>query len=116
MPAPDNHSRSAPRQALRGAALTFTGDPYEAGADAMRYEPDAVVVMESGKITQFGAASEVLPELPAGTPLRATGKDTLITAGFIDCHVHYPQTQIIGSSGEQLIDWLNRYTFVAEQA
>jgi guanine deaminase len=30
--------------------------------------------------------------------------------------VHYPQTQIIGSHGEQLIDWLNRYTFVAEQA
>ena len=36
-------------------------------------------------------------------------------AGFIDCHVHYPQTQIIGAFGEQLIDWLNKYTFVAEQ-
>jgi guanine deaminase len=36
-------------------------------------------------------------------------------AGFVDCHVHYPQTQIIGSYGEQLIDWLDKYTFVAEQ-
>jgi guanine deaminase len=36
-------------------------------------------------------------------------------AGFIDCHVHYPQTQIIGAYGEQLIDWLNKYTFIAEQ-
>ena len=36
-------------------------------------------------------------------------------AGFIDCHVHYPQTQIIGAFGEQLIDWLNKYTFIAEQ-
>ena len=43
------------------------------------------------------------------------GRDTLIMAGFIDCHVHYPQTQIIGAFGEQLIDWLDKYTFVAEQ-
>jgi guanine deaminase len=35
--------------------------------------------------------------------------------GFIDSHVHYPQTQVIGSFGEQLIDWLNKYTFIAEQ-
>ncbi|MDJ0958847.1 MAG: guanine deaminase, partial [Arenicellales bacterium] len=35
--------------------------------------------------------------------------------GFIDCHVHYPQTEIIGAYGEQLIDWLTKYAFVAEQ-
>ncbi len=35
--------------------------------------------------------------------------------GFIDCHVHYPQISIIGAHGEQLLDWLNKYTFVAEQ-
>src|SRR5690606_34711426 len=39
----------------------------------------------------------------------------LILPGFIDTHAHYPQTQIIGAYGAQLIDWLNRYTFVAEQ-
>jgi guanine deaminase len=117
MPSPDNDSRHAARQALRGPALTFVADPFEAGVEAaMRYEPDALVLMEAGKISQFGAASDLLPGLPAETPVRLTGKDTLITAGFIDCHVHYPQTQIIGSFGEQLIDWLNRYTFVAEQA
>ena len=36
-------------------------------------------------------------------------------AGFIDSHVHYPQTEIIGAYGAQLLDWLNKYTFVAEQ-
>jgi guanine deaminase len=45
----------------------------------------------------------------------ALGSDTLTMAGFIDCHVHYPQTQIVGAGGEQLIDWLERYTYVAEQ-
>jgi len=105
------------RLALRGAALTFVADPFEVGVDAaMRYESDAIVAMEAGRITHFGAASDVLPRLPAGIPIRLAGTDRLISAGFIDCHVHYPQTQIIGSYGEQLMDWLDKYTFVAEQA
>ena len=54
-------------------------------------------------------------QLPAGTVIKEYGRDTVIMAGFIDCHVHYPQTQIIGAFGEQLIDWLNKYTFIAEQ-
>ena len=36
-------------------------------------------------------------------------------AGFVDCHVHYPQCEVIASYGEQLLEWLNRYTFPAEQ-
>ena len=39
----------------------------------------------------------------------------LITAGFIDCHMHYPQTGIISSFGKRLIDWLNDYTFPEEK-
>lgn len=40
--------------------------------------------------------------------------DALITAGFVDAHMHYPQTGIIASWGKQLIDWLNTYTFPEE--
>lgn len=102
--------------ALRGAALTYTDDPFQVGAGAaMHYEPDAIVCMSEGKITHFGPAKQVLFQLPPGTLVERTRRDTLMLAGFIDSHVHYPQTQIIGSYGEQLIDWLNRYTFVAEQ-
>lgn len=102
--------------ALRGPALTFIDDAVKAGVEAsMRYESDAIVAMAGGKITHFGPASQVSPELPKGTTVRRTGDDALILAGFIDCHVHYPQTQIIGAYGEQLIDWLSKYTFVAEQ-
>lgn len=102
---------------MRGAALTFVDDPFRVDSQAaMRHESDAIVAMCDGRITHFGPASGVLPKLPPGTPVLHTGKDTLMLAGFIDSHVHYPQTQIIGSFGEQLIDWLERYTFVAEQA
>ncbi len=112
---PDQNSGK--RHALRGAALTFVADPFEVGVDAaLRYESDALVVMEAGRISHFGAAADVLPKLSAETPVRVTGPDMLILPGFIDCHVHYPQTQVIGSYGAQLIDWLDRYTFVAEQA
>jgi guanine deaminase len=38
----------------------------------------------------------------------------LISAGFVDAHVHYPQTAIIASWGKRLIDWLNQYTFPEE--
>src|ERR1700752_1586023 len=102
--------------ALRGPALTFTGDPFADGIDStLRYEADAIVAMGGGTITHFGPAARVLGELPPGTPVETLGRDTLTLAGFVDCHVHYPQTQIIGAGGHQLIDWLDRYTFVAEQ-
>src|SRR5690348_6369192 len=107
---------SSSRHALRGAALTFVDDPWQVGAAAaLRYESDAVVVIESGFIADFGRASEILATLPPETPLRQVGRDHLILPGFIDAHVHYPQTQIIGAHGAQLLDWLNRYTFVTEQ-
>ena len=30
----------------------------------------------------------------------------LLLPGFIDAHVHYPQTERIGAFGEQLLEWL----------
>jgi guanine deaminase len=42
-------------------------------------------------------------------------RDALITPGFIDSHIHYPQTGMIASYGEQLLDWLNTYTFPTER-
>lgn len=39
----------------------------------------------------------------------------IITAGFIDTHVHYPQTEMIASYGEQLLEWLKTYTFPTEK-
>ena len=105
-----------PLTAIRGPVLTYTGDAFRDGLErTMHYEPDAIVAMAGGKITHFGPASQVRAQLPDDTVVKDYGRDTVIMAGFIDCHVHYPQTQIIGAFGEQLIDWLNKYTFVAEQ-
>jgi guanine deaminase len=102
--------------AIRGPVLTYTGDPFRSGLeDTMVYEPDAIVAMEAGVITHFGPATEIQPLLPAGTEVTNYGKDALISAGFIDSHVHYPQTPMIAAYGEQLLDWLNTYTFPVER-
>jgi guanine deaminase len=102
-------------RAIRAAALTFVADPFIAGAAAaMRYESDALIVFDRGVITAFGAYSAIQPTLAPDCSIQ-TYRDALVLPGFIDLHVHYPQTQIIGAYGKQLIDWLNRYTFVAEQ-
>ena len=102
--------------ALRGPVLRFSGDPFQLGLDqTMHYEPDAIVAIADGKITHVGPARKIGPQLPRGTLVEDYRKDSLITAGFVDCHVHFPQTPIIGAYGAQLLDWLQKYTFVAEQ-
>jgi guanine deaminase len=105
-----------PLVAIRGPVLTYTGDAFSEGLEStMRYEPDAIVAMSGGRITHFGPASQVRGQLPANVLIKEYGSDSLIMAGFIDCHVHYPQVPIIGACGAQLIEWLEKYTFVAEQ-
>jgi guanine deaminase len=97
---------------IRGPVLTFTGNPFKSGLEHTAvYEPDAIVVMAGGLSTDFGQAQLVLPKLPAGTEVKNYGKDALISAGFIDSHVHFPQTPMIAAYGEQLLDWLTNYTF-----
>ncbi|MBL8510765.1 MAG: guanine deaminase [Betaproteobacteria bacterium] len=101
--------------ALRGAALSFRDDPFRVGVTAaMDYQPDALVVIEGGHIKAFGPYAALKPTLAPDTPITPY-TDALILPGFIDLHVHYPQLPIIGAHGAQLIDWLNRYTFPAEQ-
>ena len=107
---------SARAKAIRGPVLTYTGDPFRSGlAQTMVHESDAVVVMADGMITHFGPADRILAQLPAGTAVKNYGKDSLISAGFIDSHVHFPQTPMIAAYGGQLLDWLNTYTYPTEQ-
>jgi guanine deaminase len=102
--------------AIRGPVLTYTGDPFKHGLEpTMVYESDAIVVMDGGVITHFGPADRIQSALPQGTDVKNYGSGSLISAGFVDCHVHFPQTPMIASYGDQLLEWLNTYTFPVEQ-
>ncbi len=103
--------------AIRGPVLTYSGDAFCLNlSDCMHYESDALVVMEAGKISHVGPASQLLATLPPSLAIKNYGPDCLIMAGFIDCHVHYSQLPIIGSYGTQLLEWLNRHAFPTEMA
>lgn len=96
---------------LYGQTLHFESSPFENGTDAARYLRHGAVLVENGHITQVGPADQ-LP-VPPETRVHNYG-DALITAGFVDAHMHYPQTAMIASWGKRLIDWLNDYTFPEE--
>jgi guanine deaminase len=102
-------------KALRGAVLTFHDDPFVVDpASAFTFIDDGLVVIQQGRIVRVGAYAELSHGLDAR--VRVTHyPDAIICPGFVDAHVHYPQTQIIGAFGEQLLEWLNRYTYPAEQ-
>jgi guanine deaminase len=101
--------------AIRSSALSFIADPFLVeAASAFHYESDALIIIENGKIKSFGAYDKLKSSLPEDVKIK-TYKDSLVLPGFIDTHIHYPQTQIMGAFGKQLIDWLNNYTFIAEQ-
>lgn len=103
-------------KAIRGPALTFTGDPFKDGLEAtLVYESDAIVAFGEGVITHFGPAELVRAQLPAGLEVREYGPDALISAGFLDSHVHFPQTPMIGAFGAKLLDWLDKYTYPTER-
>ncbi len=101
-------------QAFRGTLLHFVGDPDELGESAHELIDDGLLVLRDGKVIAAGNTRELLPMLAEGTPVvDCTGK--LIMPGFVDTHVHYPQADIIAAYGEQLLEWLERYTFPTER-
>jgi guanine deaminase len=101
-------------QALRASILHCLSDPGDQSTrSAYEYFEDGLLIVDEGHIVAAGNAPKLLSELAADTPvIDYAGK--LIVPGFIDCHVHFPQLDIIGSYGAQLLDWLNRYAFPAE--
>lgn len=102
--------------AYRAALLHVLEDPSRADpAHAVAYHPDGLLVVEDGHVAAFGAHDDIAPALPADV-LTTHFPGKLITPGFIDAHIHYPQTDVVAAWGGQLLDWLAMHTFPAELA
>lgn len=97
---------------ILGQVLSYSGDPFAKGLAAARVIPHGAVAVEAGHIAAVGQAADLRARYPQAR-VHDHGRK-LISAGFIDAHVHYPQTAIIASWGKRLIDWLNTYTFPEE--
>ena len=102
--------------AVRGSILHFLDDPERScDEDAFEFYDDGLLVAEDGYITKAGNANELISELPKDLQITdCTG--SLILPGFVDAHTHFVQSDIVGSYGRRLIDWLEEYAFPAERA
>lgn len=99
---------------VKGRLLSFRDAPRAAGAAAHVYIEQGALRIEAGRIVQAGEARDVLANAPAEASIDDYGAK-LILPGFIDTHIHYPQTRVVGSYGVRLLEWLQKYTFIEEQ-
>ncbi len=99
---------------VHGQIFDFLKNPVDCSnpGDSYRFFDDGGLVIENGLIKDTGDFNSMKSVYPDHKIIDYSGY--LVMPGFIDTHIHYPQTEIIGSYGRQLIDWLNDYTFAVE--
>jgi guanine deaminase len=97
--------------AYRAAILHFAEDQTPV------YESDGLLVVgpdANGErvVRAVGAYADLAERYPgvAVEDLRSY----LIAPGFVDLHVHYPQTDVIGAPAAGLLPWLENYTYPHE--
>lgn len=101
--------------AFRAAVLHFLGDPEnDLEPYNTEYFPDGILLVKDGYVEKIGSAEVLLAQLPAHCEL-IHYSEHLIIPGLIDTHIHYPQTDMIAAYGEQLLQWLETYTFPTER-
>ncbi len=108
--------RNSAIDGVRGRFLDFS-ESVEKRSDfdgAVRYVEDGLLLLKEGHIVWFGDWSEGRDQLLEDAHIHEY-PDQLIVPGFIDCHIHFPQAEIIAAYGEQLLEWLNNYAFPAEK-
>lgn len=101
----------------RSSILFFTKDPSKVIdiTQAIKYYEDGLLIIENSHIKAVGEYSEIVNQF--NLKLEEVDEsyiDNLIMPGFIDTHIHYAQTEMIASFGEELLPWLNKYTFPTE--
>lgn len=87
---------------------------YFTSASSWEYIEDGALGVADGRIQAVGDFTTLRAAYPEAPLVDYRG--FLLMPGFIDAHLHYVQSEIIGLYGKQLLDWLQLYTFPAEEA
>jgi guanine deaminase len=99
--------------AYRAQLLTFRDDPAFSDDNAV-HETDGLLLVEDGRVVAAGAYPALRDAIAPDAVMKDL-RDKLIVPGFIDSHIHYPQTDMIASPAPGLLPWLNTYTFPTER-
>ena len=98
-------------QAYRAAILRFADD-----RSAVYDEDGLLVVGPDAKgrqvVRAVGDYARLAPNFPGVAVEHLPG--SIIAPGFVDMHIHFPQTDVIGSPAAGLLPWLENYTFPHE--
>lgn len=100
------------QQLIRGSIHHFPESTQQYQTDLASYT-DGGLVIQNGKITDLGSYADMREAYKQAAVVDYRGK--LILPGFIDTHLHFPQTEIIAKYGEQLLTWLENFTFPSER-
>ncbi|MBY0557951.1 MAG: guanine deaminase, partial [Burkholderiaceae bacterium] len=100
-------------QAYRGSLLHFLADPA-LSTESHVWHADGLLIVADGKVQAAGDYASLQATLPPDTPVHDY-RGKLLMPGFIDTHVHYPQSDMIASPAEGLLPWLETYTFPTER-
>ncbi len=98
-------------KAYRAAILRFD-DQHRA-----QYEEDGLLVVgpdAQGRqvVRAVGAYAQLAPDYAGLSIEHLPGR--ILAPGFVDMHIHYPQTDVIGAPADGLLPWLENYTFPHE--
>lgn len=98
-------------QAYRAALLRFAPD------GSALFDDDGLLVIGPGPsgravVLAAGDYRALVADWPQAPVTHLPGR--ILAPGFIDLHVHFPQTDVIGSPAEGLLPWLEDYTFPHE--
>ncbi len=107
-------------QAYRAKILYFVND--KAPSHSARLEEDGLLVIGSNHkskqvVLAVGSYQRLITDFRDQHPdlLIQHLPDRIIAPGFVDMHIHYPQTDVIGSPADGLLPWLENYTFPEEK-
>jgi guanine deaminase len=101
-----------PRTAYRAQLLYFTQDGPQSYSTV--YLTDGLLEIENGRVARVGDHAALAGGLAPGVEV-VDLRGKLIVPGFIDTHIHYPQTDMIASPAPGLLPWLEKYTFPTER-
>jgi guanine deaminase len=98
---------------LYRASLAHTPrNPFE-HSNALETFVDGGLLVNRDKILEIGEFSNLERQYSKAKVIDCTG--SFIVPGLVDCHVHFPQVNVIGTMGVQLLEWLETRTLPEEE-
>lgn len=106
-------TQSTPVAQLYRASIAHFPQCSDSPRDALSYFVDGALVVFGENIEAVGDYADLKPRFSHAQ--EHDFRDKLLIPGLIDSHVHFPQTEMIACYGEQLLSWLENYTFPTEK-